>query len=117
MEITWSSTSVSHPPSVYSSPSPPPDADLTAVDLGEPKLSEPVILQFCGMLCDLAKQKFSSNVIEKCIRVAEPPTKKILIEEMISSGRSEDMLRDCYANYVIQTSVSDVHASSFLHTK
>jgi hypothetical protein len=76
------------------------------VDLGEPKLSEPVILQFCGMLCDLAKQKFSSNVIEKCIRVAEPPTKKILVEEMISSGRIEDMLRDCYANYVIQTSVS-----------
>ncbi|KAF8540796.1 armadillo-type protein [Trichophaea hybrida] len=82
------------------------------LDLGEPKLSEPVILQFCGMLCDLAKQKFSSNVIEKCIRVAEPPTKKILIEEMISSGRIEDMLRDCYANYVIQTSIDYADAAT-----
>lgn len=35
------------------------------LDLGEPKLSEPVILQFRGMICDLAKQKFSSNVMEK----------------------------------------------------
>jgi hypothetical protein len=77
-----------------------------SVDLGEPQLSEPVILQFCGMLCELAKQKFSSNVIEKCIRVAEPPTKKILIEELIASNRIDELLRDCYANYVIQTSVS-----------
>ncbi|KAA8895705.1 armadillo-type protein [Sphaerosporella brunnea] len=75
------------------------------LDLGEPTLSEPVILKFRGMICDLAKQKFSSNVIEKCIRVAEADTKKLLIEEMISSGRIEDMLRDCYANYVIQTSI------------
>jgi hypothetical protein len=28
-----------------------------------------------------------------------------MIDEMIASGRIEDMLRDCYANYVIQTSV------------
>ena len=35
------------------------------LDLGEPNLSEPVILQFRGMVCNLAKQKFSSNVIEK----------------------------------------------------
>jgi len=82
------------------------------LDLGEPKLSEPVILQFRGMICDLAKQKFSSNVIEKCIRVAEPPTKKILIEEMIASGRIEDMLRDCYANYVIQTSIDYADAAT-----
>ncbi|KAI5852319.1 armadillo-type protein [Tricharina praecox] len=75
------------------------------LDLGEPTLSEPVILKFCGMICELAKQKFSSNVIEKCIRVAETPTKKILIEEIVASGRMDDMLRDCYANYVIQTSI------------
>lgn len=82
------------------------------LDLGEPKLSEPVILQFCGMICELAKQKFSSNVIEKCIRVAEHPTKKIMIDEMIASGRIEDMLRDCYANYVIQTSIDYADAAT-----
>lgn len=72
----------------------------------------------------MARQKFSSNVIEKagtetvtfkfvtvansekCIRVAEPSTKKILIDEMIGSGQIDALLRDNYANYVIQTSVS-----------
>ncbi|KAI5796737.1 armadillo-type protein [Pyronema domesticum] len=82
------------------------------LDLGEPQLSEPVILQFCGMLCELAKQKFSSNVIEKCIRVAEPPTKKILIEELIASNRIDELLRDCYANYVIQTSIDYADATT-----
>lgn len=39
--------------------------DNFPVDLGEPKLSEPVILRFAGRVCELARQKFSSNVIEK----------------------------------------------------
>lgn len=35
------------------------------VDLADPMLSEPLILKFRGRVCDLSKQKFSSNVIEK----------------------------------------------------
>ncbi|TGZ77790.1 ARM repeat-containing protein [Ascodesmis nigricans] len=75
------------------------------LDLGEAKYSEPVVLQFRGRVCDLAKQKFSSNVIEKCIRVAEPATKKILIEELADPNEIQDVLKDCYANYVVQTAV------------
>ncbi len=44
-------------------------------------------------------------IILQCIRVAEPSTKKILIDEMVASGQIEHLLRDQYANYVIQTSV------------
>lgn len=41
----------------------------------------------------------------KCIRVAEPETRKFLIEEMINKTRLDKLLRDSYANYVVQTSL------------
>lgn len=44
--------------------------------------------------------------VPQCIRVAEQPTKKILIEEMLpNQAELEALLRDSYANYVIQTAV------------
>jgi len=44
--------------------------------------------------------------IPQCIRVAELSTKKILIEEMLpNQAELEALLRDSYANYVIQTAV------------
>ena len=76
------------------------------LDLGDPIYSEPVIKRFLGKVCLLSKQKFSSNVIEKCIRVSEPSTKKRLIEEMLDASELERLLRDSFANYVIQTAVS-----------
>ncbi|RPA84704.1 ARM repeat-containing protein [Ascobolus immersus RN42] len=75
------------------------------LDLGDPVYSEPVIKRFLGKVCLLSKQKFSSNVIEKCIRVSEPPTKKRLIEEMLDTSELERLLRDSFANYVIQTAL------------
>ncbi|KAL0635529.1 hypothetical protein Q9L58_005460 [Maublancomyces gigas] len=74
-------------------------------DLNETQFSEPLILQFRGRVCELSKQKFSSNVIEKCIRVASPQSKKILLEEMMNQTELEKLLRDSYANYVIQTAI------------
>jgi len=41
--------------------------------------------------------------MEKCIRVAEPDTRRFLIEEMLNKARLDKMLRDSYANYVVQT--------------
>jgi len=38
---------------------------VLSVDLADPMLSEPLILKFRGRVCELSKQKFSSNVIEK----------------------------------------------------
>lgn len=39
--------------------------NVSLVDLNEMQFSEPLILQFRGRVCELSKQKFSSNVIEK----------------------------------------------------
>ncbi|KAI9852044.1 MAG: hypothetical protein M1838_002013 [Thelocarpon superellum] len=75
------------------------------LDLGEPSYTEPLIRGFVGHVAALSKQKFSSNVIEKCLRTADPAMKQLLVEEMLQPNELERMLRDSYANYVIQTAM------------
>ncbi|KAF9957335.1 hypothetical protein BGZ72_001930 [Mortierella alpina] len=75
------------------------------LDLADNRFTDALIRRFIGSVCVLSVQKFSSNVMEKCIRVAEPETRKFLIEEMINKTRLDKLLRDSYANYVVQTSL------------
>ncbi|KIY45273.1 ARM repeat-containing protein [Fistulina hepatica ATCC 64428] len=75
------------------------------LDLNDSRFSDAVIRQFMGNVCALSVQKFSSNVIEKCIRVAEHNTRKLLIEELLNRTRLEKLLRDSYGNYCVQTAL------------
>ncbi|CAG8555269.1 2021_t:CDS:10 [Cetraspora pellucida] len=75
------------------------------LDLGDSRFTDALIRKFIGNVCLLSVQKFSSNVMEKCIRVAEPETRKFLIDEMLNKNRLDKLLRDSYANYVVQTSL------------
>ncbi|CAA7271426.1 unnamed protein product [Cyclocybe aegerita] len=75
------------------------------LDLNDNRFSDAVIRQFSGNVCALSVQKFSSNVIEKCIRVAEHNTRKLLIEELLNRSRLEKLLRDSYGNYCVQTAL------------
>ncbi|KAJ4485495.1 ARM repeat-containing protein [Lentinula aciculospora] len=75
------------------------------LDLNDNRFSDAVIRQFAGNVCALSVQKFSSNVIEKCIRVAEHNTRKMLIEELLNRTRLEKLLRDSYGNYCVQTAL------------
>ncbi|KAG9314721.1 ARM repeat-containing protein [Chiua virens] len=75
------------------------------LDLNDNRFSDGVIRQFTGNVCALSVQKFSSNVIEKCIRVAEHSTRKILVEELLNRSRLEKLLRDSYGNYCVQVGV------------
>ncbi|KAI9837614.1 MAG: hypothetical protein M1837_002948 [Sclerophora amabilis] len=75
------------------------------LDLNEASYTEPLIRRFVGQVPALSKQKFSSNVIEKCLRTAEPSMKQLLIDEMLQPVELDKMLRDSYANYVIQTAM------------
>lgn len=72
------------------------------LDLNDNRFSDGVIRQFMGNVCALSVQKFSSNVIEKCIRVAEHSTRKMLIDELLNRSRLEKLLRDSYGNYCVQ---------------
>ncbi|KAK6528666.1 hypothetical protein TWF694_003914 [Orbilia ellipsospora] len=82
------------------------------LDLGEPDLAEPLIHKFLGRISELSMQKFSSNVIEKCIRVSEKETRASMIKEIINPPELEKLIRDSYANYVIQTALDYAEADS-----
>lgn len=75
------------------------------LDLNEPIFTEPLVAMFRGRVGQLSKQKFSSNVIEKCLRCAQEPSKDMLIEEMLQPSELDRLLRDSFANYVIQTAL------------
>lgn len=75
------------------------------LDLNEPVFTEPLVAMFQGRVGQLSKQKFSSNVIEKCLRCAQEPSKDMLIEEMLQPSELDRLLRDSFANYVIQTAL------------
>jgi hypothetical protein len=75
------------------------------LDLNEPVFTEPLVRMFAGRVAQLSKQKFSSNVIEKCLRCAQEPSKDMLIEEMLQPSELDRLLRDSFANYVIQTAL------------
>ncbi|KAI9228641.1 MAG: armadillo-type protein, partial [Piptocephalis tieghemiana] len=83
------------------------------LDMEDKTFVEPLVQKFLGSVFPLSLQKFSSNVIEKGIRSAKPETRHAMIEEMLvgSAGgaapgeRLDRMLRDAYANYVVQTAL------------
>jgi hypothetical protein len=81
------------------------------LDLNEPVFTEPLVAQFKGRVPQLSKQKFSSNVIEKCLRCAQEPSKDMLIEEMLQPAELDRLLRDSFANYVIQTALDYANPS------
>ncbi|KAL8969753.1 MAG: hypothetical protein Q9183_001844 [Haloplaca sp. 2 TL-2023] len=75
------------------------------VDLQEAAFTNPLCYSFQGSIPMLSKQKFSSNVVEKCLRGAEPAVARMMIGEMLDSAQLEKMLRDSFANYVVQTAL------------
>ncbi|KAL9066719.1 MAG: hypothetical protein Q9161_007401 [Pseudevernia consocians] len=75
------------------------------VDLQESCFTDPLCYTFKGQIPQLSKQKFSSNVIEKCLRGARLNVTQMMIEEMLNANELEKMLRDSYANYVVQTAL------------
>ncbi|KAI5238849.1 ARM repeat-containing protein [Aureobasidium subglaciale] len=75
------------------------------LDLGEPAFSQPLAKSFLGHVAGLSRQKFSSNVIEKSIRTGDEITRRALIDEIMNPVELERLLRDSYANYVVQTAM------------
>lgn len=59
-----------------------------------------------GSLLELGKEKFSSNVIEKCLEHNSVEIKEAMVKEILSAHSFYDFLIDQYGNYVIQKSLS-----------
>lgn len=75
------------------------------IDLNEPSFTEPVVAMFRGRITQLSRHKFSSNVIEKCLRCAMDQSKDMIVDELLAPGEMDRLLRDSFANYVIQTAL------------
>lgn len=82
------------------------------IDLNEPSFTEPLVLKFLGGIGRLSRHKFSSNVMEKCLRCASDQSKDMMIQEIMSSGEIERLLRDNYGNYVVQTALEHCSPST-----
>lgn len=75
------------------------------IDLNEPSFTEPIVERFRTRITVLSKHKFSSNVIEKCLRCATDGSKDMIVSEMLAPGEIVPLLRDSFANYVVQTAL------------
>lgn len=62
-----------------------------------------IVAELAGHLYELSVQKFSSNVVEKCLQQVDPETRRHLIYELMSDReRLGRLLHDAYGNYVVQ---------------
>ncbi|OQR87640.1 hypothetical protein ACHHYP_08412 [Achlya hypogyna] len=59
-----------------------------------------------GHVYELSVQKFSSNVVEKCLELAPYELRQAFVREIIASPRMHRMLQDQFANYVVQRALS-----------
>merc|ERR1740121_387205 len=59
-----------------------------------------------GRLSVLSRQKFSSNVVERCLQLGTPEDKGRMIAELADSRSLGELLRDVYGNYVAQSALS-----------
>jgi len=75
------------------------------IDLNEPVFTEPLVQSFLGQIGELSRHKFSSNVIEKCLRCASEASTDAMVKELLNSGEMDKLLRDSFGNYVVQTAL------------
>jgi hypothetical protein len=66
-----------------------------------PTSTSQILKYFRTHVCVLACSKYSSNVVERCLVLAEPELRVELIEEIINNNDLRDMVKDPYANYVV----------------
>ncbi|XP_010269244.1 PREDICTED: uncharacterized protein LOC104605971 [Nelumbo nucifera] len=85
------------------------------LELKIPSATTNLISQFEGNYVHLSTQKFSSNVVEKCLKVFGEENRSRIIHELLSSPQFEHLLQDPFANYVIQSALlvskGPLHAS------
>jgi len=83
------------------------------LEKGKPKDKQYVINQVKGNVLQMSQHKFASNVVEKCVQNANRDDRLYFIEEITSSRQGGVvplliMMKDQYANYVIQRMIEIV---------
>ncbi|XP_042494864.1 pumilio domain-containing protein C4G8.03c-like isoform X2 [Macadamia integrifolia] len=75
------------------------------LELKIPTATSYLISQFEGNYVHLSTQKFSSNVVEKCLKVFGEDNRSRIVHEFLSYPHFEQLLQDPFANYVIQSAL------------
>jgi len=61
---------------------------------------------FTQQIVALSEQKFSSNVIEKCLQQNQPDVQEEMIKEIAKPRNLSEMIIGQYANYVVQRALT-----------
>jgi len=67
--------------------------------------ADKLIRQMLGSVTELCTQKFSSNVIEKCLQIASDETRGDILKEITETDMLPQLLNDRFANFVVQTAL------------
>ncbi|CAK7339071.1 unnamed protein product [Dovyalis caffra] len=64
-----------------------------------------ILDQLEGHYGDLSVQKYSSNVVEKCLKYAGEERRARIIRELINNAHLDQVMQDPFGNYVIQAAL------------
>lgn len=78
----------------------------SVLDVAPPGVRTNIKVKMEGKYMRLSKQKFSSNVVEKCLKASSSHWRTIIIRELIAQPAVSELLRDRYGNYVLQTALA-----------
>jgi pumilio RNA-binding family len=86
------------------------------LDLDLPWCNAQVMARLAGTYAELSTQKFSSNVVEKCLkrsadRFELETHRDAVVREIMNSPLLDRLLMDPYGNYVVQSSLSVTHGA------
>jgi hypothetical protein len=77
------------------------------LELGQEAASRAVMAALEGHYAELSMQKFSSNVVEKVLKLQGiDEERNKVVKEVLSSPLLPRLLQDSYGNYVVQSSLS-----------
>ncbi len=77
------------------------------LELGQASASGVIMRCLLGHYAELSMQKFSSNVVEKCLKLGGMDTEReAIIREMVVSPLLARLLQDSYGNYVVQSALA-----------
>lgn len=83
--------------------------------LRSPIINSRLVSQFSGHYITLSTQKFSSNVVERCLEhFGEEEGQAGIVRELLSAPQFEELLQDQYANYVIKAALNRTKVSSII---
>ncbi|KAG7848870.1 hypothetical protein KL941_001688 [Ogataea angusta] len=77
------------------------------ISLDIPSLNSELVMIMVPFICDLSTQKFSSNVVEKCLKIKFDHGFNPLVDALLQSQVLGVLVKDQFGNYVVQTAMDN----------